>query len=280
MKRFLAILLIISLSTTIVAQELMTIGEVFDFEIGDEFQTKYDIMFPNADRITIIDKYFSVNNDSVFYVQYHNSYSSDLDDMYNLVYHFRENTDTITYTNLNNSITTFNEWISYDTSMSYYDTINEISNQYCDMHIIGFNCAVGFFEPISITRIFGNGLGWVKNAYWDFAGSSEWDKLLFYYRKNGISCGIPDTLFVSVSEDIVNPEIKIIPNPANVSFRVEPGTFTYKEMKIFGSNGSLIRSQIVHNDNLTFDCSFLDAGIYFVLLTTESTSYMAKLLIR
>lgn len=280
MKRFLAILLIISLSTTIVAQELMTIGEVFDFEIGDEFQTKYDIMFPNADRITIIDKYFSVNNDSVFYVQYHNSYSSDLDDMYNLVYHFRENTDTITYTNLNNSITTFNEWISYDTSMSYYDTINEISNQYCDMHIIGFNCAVGFFEPNSYTRIFGKGLGLVKYYYFNPADWNELSGFLFYYKKNGISCGEPDKLYVTVEDVNTKPEISILPNPASDFFNVELEGFKFLEMKLFGPTGTMIDSQIVYKDRPSFDCSFLKTGIYYIVINTESKSFREKLLIR
>ncbi|NOU46985.1 MAG: T9SS type A sorting domain-containing protein [Bacteroidales bacterium] len=278
MKKTFLLILIFVVTTTLAAQDLMTIGEVFDFEIGDEFQTKGDGLNqpPNADRITITDKYFSSESDSVFYVQFHNSYYSDYDG----INYFYTKTDTVMYTNLDSSITTFDSWISNDTNMSYYDTVNVISDQYCNTLINGFHCSIGFFEPVSITRLFGKGLGLVKYYEYNPVDWSDMDIFLFYYKKNGISCGIPDTLFVSVPEDIVKPEIKIIPNPANVSFRVVPGTFTYKEMKIFGSNGSLIRSQIVHNENLTFDCSFLDAGIYFVLFTSESTSYGTKLVIR
>jgi len=54
----------------------MTIGEVFDFEIGDEFQIRGSATGqpPNADWITIIAKEYSTESDTVFYHRYHDSY--------------------------------------------------------------------------------------------------------------------------------------------------------------------------------------------------------------
>lgn len=280
MKRFLVILLIVSLSATIAAQELMTIGEVFDFEIGDEFQTSGNCpgQTPNADRITIIDKYYSMESDSIFYVQNHNSYSTQIDNMNNLEYHFWSRTDTVLYTNLDSSITYYDRWFSYDTSMFMYDTINEISIQYCNTLINGFNCAGNYFEPITIKRLFGKGLGLVRDYYWNIPDYSEFDNKLFYYKKNEISCGEPDKLYVTVAEEQENPEIRVFPNPASKFFSVELEESIFKELKIYTSSGCLISSHFVYNDN--FDCSFLDAGIYYLVINTESGRYREKLLIR
>jgi hypothetical protein len=282
MKRFLVILLIVSLSATIAAQELMTIGEVFDFEIGDEFQTSGNGpgQTPNADRITIIDKYYSMESDSIFYVQNHNSYSTQLDNMYNLEYHFWTRTDTVLYTNLDSSITYYDRWISYDTSMFMYDTINEISIQYCNTLINGFNCAGNYFEPITIKRLFGKGLGLVRDYYWNIPDYSEFDNKLFYYKKNEISCGEPDKLYVTVNEEMTDSEIIIYPNPANGYFKVNLEGNKFLEIKIYSLSGNLISTQFDYNNHPSFDCSFLSSGIYYVVINTESKSYKAKLLIK
>lgn len=55
------------------SQELLTIREVFDFEIEDKFHYEglHPDQPPNAERVTIIDKYYSENGDTLFYIKYH-----------------------------------------------------------------------------------------------------------------------------------------------------------------------------------------------------------------
>jgi len=76
MKTLTSLLIASILSLTTYSQELMTIGEVFDFEIGDEFQIRGSATGqpPNADWITIIAKEYSTEGDTVFYHRYHDSY--------------------------------------------------------------------------------------------------------------------------------------------------------------------------------------------------------------
>ena len=80
MKKILFALIIAGMHLSVIAQELMTIGEVFSFEIGDQFQTEgtADHQPPNADRITITGKYFSLDNDTLFYIRFHDSYYSEV----------------------------------------------------------------------------------------------------------------------------------------------------------------------------------------------------------
>lgn len=61
MKKSLLTLIVFGLCLSLSGQELMTIGEVFNFEINDEFHSSSNLTGqpPNADRITIINKYYS-----------------------------------------------------------------------------------------------------------------------------------------------------------------------------------------------------------------------------
>ena len=117
------------------AQEILTIGEVFDFEIGDIFQYKSELNYEpaNASRITILDKTFSADNDTVFYTKRRNYYN-----MYNFdgTYTFQNDTISSFYTNLDSSILSYDPKFSYDTIVKYnedwipieeilYDTIIE-----------------------------------------------------------------------------------------------------------------------------------------------------------
>jgi len=52
------------------SQEIMTIGQVFNFDIGDKYQYKSNLQNqpPNALTKEIIDKYYSPNSDTLFYL--------------------------------------------------------------------------------------------------------------------------------------------------------------------------------------------------------------------
>ena len=76
-KTLLTTLIFIFILKLSIAQNLINVNEIFDFNIGDKFQ--YEVYIdeyttPNADRYTIIDKYFSDNSDTVFYIRINDSY--------------------------------------------------------------------------------------------------------------------------------------------------------------------------------------------------------------
>ncbi|NOX84942.1 MAG: T9SS type A sorting domain-containing protein [Chlorobi bacterium] len=281
MKKLLSVVFVFILSLTITAQDLMTIGKVFDFEIGDEFQTSgyADTQPPNADRITIINKYYSPDSNTVFYVRFHDSYYVYVENNESF-YHFWTETDTVSYTDLDSCITYYKYWPSYDTSMIEYDTINFISEDYCDSLINGYYYVIGSFEPAYYSKSFGKGLGLVEDYYNNPAEFQGFYNKLFYYKKNGIGCGTPDTLVSSVSEMYRKNEIKIYPNPANKSFVIEYGSLKNPEMKIYNTSGELLDSRILNKNNTFYDCSLLRPGIYFIWFSTGSERYCKKLIIK
>ena len=61
-------------------QDTLTIGEVFDFSVNDEFQSSNSTpgqgSYPNATRMKIIGKWYSAANDTVFYIRYFDNYNS------------------------------------------------------------------------------------------------------------------------------------------------------------------------------------------------------------
>jgi len=221
MKKLILFTIILLISVNALPQELMTIGEVFDFEIGDKYQYEGNGLNqpPNADRISITDKFYSEENDTVFYVRYHDSYYTIIEN-YELVYYFWTDTDTIFYTNLDTCITTYN-WKPYDTSMVYYDTLIFNSAEHCDSLVNGYSCQMFSFEPVYYVRHYAKGLGMVKDFYDSPSAYSMMDNVLFYYEKNGIGCGTPDTLTVSINERQENNNYIIYPNPASVLITVE-----------------------------------------------------------
>jgi hypothetical protein len=150
MKKLYSIFLVLAFSTSVAAQDLLTIGEVFDFSVGDKFQISGigNGQPPNCDRITITGKYYSMDSDTLYYVRYHDSYNSEmLMELPYITYHFWTKTDTVFYSGLDLNITHFRDWVAFDTSMYAYDTINAVSETYCDSILNGLHFEKNAFEP-------------------------------------------------------------------------------------------------------------------------------------
>lgn len=279
MKKLVSIILSVLFSSTIFAQDLLTIGEVFDFNIGDKLQTEGHGLGqpPNADRITIIDKYYTTDSNTVSYVRYHDSYYTTVE-FYELVYHFWTETDTVSYSNLDSCITDFSYWTSYDTIMVSYDTINSSYEDYCDSTINGYSFQMYTFEPVYLTRLFGKGLGEVRDYYYVPAEFQMFDNVLFYYEKNGISCGIPDNT-VSIQENEQENDFMISPNPAVNYFDITNKSGNQFDLEIYTITGELIISRTFEKCTTFFDCSSLSPGMYFVCFSQESKRWSRKLII-
>src|SRR5947207_2745036 len=104
MKKLLLILLFFFNLSLLHAQNLMTVREIFDFNINDEFQWRgsYNGGPPAVQRIKIIGKYFSSGNDTIFYIEQYNNYNSYFNccPTPHLDYTFYNGTDTVSYSNL------------------------------------------------------------------------------------------------------------------------------------------------------------------------------------
>lgn len=265
MKKSLIILFVFGLYFSIHGQELMTIREVFNFEVGDKFQIKgeADNEPPNADRIEIIGKYYSANEDTLYYIRFHDSYYSNViwgEDPY-LEYHFWIKTDTVFYTNLDSSI------VNYDHGFESNQYI-ENSSKLCGSLINGCSYASGpGFEDDYITNEYGQGLGQTYAYYFSGQGNAVlWSNSLFYYKKGDNECGSPDTLTVGIDEITSQvSEFSVYPNPVNSVLYIENDSQVDNfHFTIINSRGQIIMSMPMKGKQTSINTTDLAPGIYFV----------------
>lgn len=283
-KILLAISIFILSVNFLSAQDLMKIGEVFDFNIGDKFQYRAhsnEYTTPNANRYTIIDKWFSESSDTVFYVRKNESYSTTYFDGNppHLEYHFQTSIDTVFCTNLNSLISEYVYWTPYDSGMYSYDTLIYTSDYFCDLLINGYSYYTQSFEGEEYSREFGKGIGLKNNHYSYPSEFTGWDYSLFYYEKDGIACGTPDTAdAIDYIED--TNIINIYPNPADDYFQIDfPLRENYK-LTIYTINGKFIDNIVSNGNKLVYNCAYLKQGIYFITVKTSSSQYHKKLTIK
>ena len=278
MKQLLLIILILSLSLTITAQELMTIRETFDYEIGDEFQHEGTATNqpPNADRINIIGKYFSEDNDTLYYIQFHDSYFTrvEWEPEPHLEYHFWTRTDTVFYANLDSSLIYFDQGFQINQYIEY-------SPELCDSLINGCAYESGpGYENDYIVNEYGKGLGQTYTYLYSGQGQTIiWRNTLFYYKKGGLECGIPDSTIVGIDDALqVESKFIIFPNPANrhLTISSKDGT-TIEEVVIYNQTG-----QIVHQEKPVsniIDISDLQPGMYIIEVVSGQRKLRKKLMI-
>lgn len=285
---YLALFSILSLCSY--SQGLMTIGEVFDFNVGDKFH--YRLPPPNlppaVDRITITGKFYSDNLDTVFYARYHDSYWTEVNwDTFppNLIYHFYTETDTVNYTNLDSLISFYDAAFNCDTMYFECDTSIYYSTAYCDRLINGYYVATNDFEPEIYQKEYGQGIGWVWNYYYSSSSlppGVQWDSKLFYYQKDGIDCGTPDTMTVSTPE--LESELNLIsiyPNPANeflyISIPDGIGVATFILTDLSGRE--MLRESLNSRDACKIQVSSFHPGVYLGIVDADSGKKVVKLII-
>jgi hypothetical protein len=267
--RTLIIICLTFITTLSYAQELMTIGEVFSFEVGDKFHygNYPGTAPPAADRVTITDKYFSASGDTVFYERYSNSYYSYMvyEPELHLEYHFSDITDTVFYTNLDSLISYYDTRFQCEPYMYSCDTIIENSAALCNVLINGYGTVSSDFEPTIYVKRYGQGLGWV----WDYISMFNiimQEKLMFYYQKNGIECGTPDNLAVSNSlVPGMDESVSIFPNPARDYFNVKINTADrLLDFRIFNIYGALIDAGKWTQEMNRYNCVGFKPGVYII----------------
>ena len=275
-KSFLA-LLIFGISFTTNGQNLMTIGEVFNYEIGDEFQITgtADNQPPNADRIKIVGKYFSPNSDTLFYIRYHNSYYTEViwgDNPY-LEYHFWTKTDTVFYTNLDSSL------VYYDQGFEESQYIKN-SPALCDSLINGCSYDIGpGYENDVVINEYGRGLGQTYAYYYAYqANASLWRNTLFYYKKGGDECGVPDSTTVGINEETTtNQKFSIYPNPVKSTLIVENNNQSeFYEYKIMNLTGKIILKSKFRGKQNKINIEYLRNGLYFLYINTKEYTVINK----
>lgn len=276
MKKFMLLMVLMSLQALIIAQPLMKVKEVFDFNIGDSFQitgSASNGQTPNADRIDIIDKYYSSGNDTLFYERYHHSYYSCIswEGGPHFIYTFYQFTDTVWYTNLGADIS------AYDTNFYFSNLYNGPEAIFCDSMINGYQIVIGpGFENEIHTVKYGKGLGMVYYEIYNemTLGYPRRDKLT-YYKKGDNYCGIPDLTSSDKVEKI--QDVQVFPNPAvnyiNY-FNLPANPFT--DFEIINTYGQVVKNGNSNKGFNQIEISALEKGIYFLRLIRGTDISISK----
>lgn len=202
------------------AQDKLTYKDIFNFDVNDEFQYRYEKISPNAIKIKISEKYFSPDSNIVYYGRSVDSYTTTVENnnghhSYKYTFNYYEDTfsypysDSIFVWNYKNNVK--------DSCYSFHDSTYH-SVDYCNYLVYDYStyCKSGF-EGSHYTGIYGKGLGYICNTYDEGNEPANYARM-FYFRKDTFECGKKDSvLSLSVSDHKKRePEfISVAPNPTN-----------------------------------------------------------------
>jgi len=292
MKTLIRILIILTgFAIEAKCQTSMTVGQIYDFNIGDEFhyyRTGSNGIPPNATRFIIIGKHFSTLNDTVFYKKHYYNYYTQVNwnPAPHLEYFFNSYNDSTFYTNLSIPFdSAYINWPSVDTGNWFNDTLF-YSSQWCGRLIYDYTaCQNCIFEGHYYHNQYGLGLGLVEAIHQCPAWPQIDDQYyLKYYRKGIIECGIPDTIdsasFASVYqlENYLN-NISVYPNPATEKMTIDCSDMQNLSLFIYNIFGELLLQRELTKNKNEFDISAFSNGVYVIKVSNGDKIVTKKLLI-
>lgn len=266
-------LLILLISIKIYSQEVSTNSEIYNFQVGDIFQ--YDELFrlvwnENFNKkmlnIEILDKYYSINNDTVFYIRDISSvnYNYETDTTYGYNYYV----DTIFFSNLNGLINEGNIDTTYIDSINYHGRkVNHIEDQWA-----GDSWEIDFV----------NGLGRVYKHILSSPGENEKYYILTYYKKNNEIYGNENILLYTVNTETIPFSFQIYPNPNNKNFHLKfnDNKRLKTSVQIFNLDGKEVYSK---NHDFTSEAYInltnVSKGIYFIKVQRNKNSEIKQFII-
>lgn len=273
---FLSFRLVISCFHSAQSQDISTIGEIYDYEIGDIFHYQEStiswdyfegtITYRN---IEVLDKYFSTDGDTLHYeMNFHDT-----------TYYVWDNTNVYQASN-------YTEIISY-TNLDSLIRFGDIDTVYIDPDLfngrdINFKDTGDIADTITndLTYIVGCGGPYLLQV-WDHPtmGAMVHKKELVYFKKGTEQWGEP--VYVGTDSDIQD----------DVSFSFFPIPFQnfinyqYKGNKVYTGaqaifcdiNGSIMK-QILLDNSGCIDLSEFDPGVYIILVRTNIGIFREKLI--
>jgi len=269
------------------SKNTITIGEVFDFNVNDEFH--YDLMdntLPHAYRVKIIDRQFTQNFDTVTYIRKWSEYTTYL---YadSLIYSFGEYIDTVYYTMLDSTI---EHYLVYEENFNPEDTTlylkSTVGLYSCSDKSYDFtwcyidepgdtNCTDWTNQIVKYVK----GLGRVYHQKYPGNEYNEWTRYrLFYYNKGDSTCGTPETTEIGRDRIQNNNEIFISPNPASNFISINNLNPVHDVIiSICNLSGELI-SEERKSYPYKINVSKLNPGMYLLSIIQEQKKYNIKLI--
>lgn len=263
------------------AQNDLTIGDVFDFSIGDKFH--YNVNTGSQgygiDKVTITDKWMSAGNDSVFYVREHNFVrnTGKPDANQNPILEFSNRTDTVYYTDLDSIVEKFERFLPWPLSDGAWDTTKVKLNIFEKTTFQGQIEANNYklyednnqveFSTFQVT--FGKGIGEVMRAYYDSQNGNDvpGNYSLIYAYKSGQSkgYGTPSTLSIQPTE---TADINVYPIPAGKTLIINCSSLI-TSIQIIDIQGRVVKVINANSSMSNINTEELQNGVYYLRLSTN-----------
>ncbi len=266
---FLVIILLV-FGSSIKAQEASTRGEVYDFDIGDTFHKEFwgyaaKYWYENYTNYTILDKYYSADEDTVFFVRdialMEHSYGAEQ-------WEYEYYIDTIFYDSLNLLIPDASVYVDPD----YYN--GRIINQ--TYSLVTWD-DWGYEEIIDRYVV---GCGHAYNWY-EFSDSEEGYahavEQILYYKKGNEEWGIPHVVSTPESLNIEN-NILVFPNPSDGQINISLGKKIEDpyQFSLYGITGVLIKTYLLYQESTSLYFNDLESGCYFYTIQEEKGMIKSK----
>jgi hypothetical protein len=276
------------------AQSPLTVRQVFDFNVGDEFHYNTsgygNFMAYGSYRLYVLNKTISVNNDTITYRFHINKLNQILsqsgqiiDTLYqtqllDVSYYDLDSSIILqnfyTDASYNSYLNRYNQLASIDSSclnaLSFFDSLENW--QLDNINHNSYRCSIteqfntcNFNSYYSIGIRFAEGIGIVSKGRTQggsySSGSSE---VMFFYRKGNVSVGTPNNLLVPV--DLAEYEnLKIFPNPADNSIFIKADeSLTGSKFQIFNYAGLEVHFDRISGETTQIDITDLPSGLYYV----------------
>jgi hypothetical protein len=251
-------------NSSLISQDISTVGEIYDFEIGDIFhyENRDYVVYLTNSIIEITGKYYSENNDTLYYIRnYQNASCYTFDSIWS----FSSGIDTIKFFDLESQI---NEGIiSYTTiEPSMYN--GRLINVYTPCE-----CEFLFF-------VVGCGLAW-DNFYDQDEMILVRNHSIVFFKKGEEEWGTPLTIFTGIQLSEINPEISIFPNPVLNSTNIDLTNCNenFNRANILSISGNIIESVLIENHMINqINLSKLVNGIYIIELNSSDNKYYRKII--
>lgn len=255
------------------SQDFPTRGEIYDYEVGDEFHRINSdswgyygtVDFGDSIFITqeIVDKYYSESGDTLYYQLFiqkmERYYSNPGNNNYSEYY------TNIEFANLDGIV----EGDEIIEGGSLYNGRKTVMTNY--------EYGGGTSEEIYVTHSWTVGCGYsLYSRYswrWDLLLGEYDDHRLVYYKKGDEEWGEEQTI-VGLNELNNENEIQIFPNPASDYINIQSQENAV--IQIYNSTGQIILTQKTNSSNAQIDVSVLPAGVYFVNLMDEEGLIVGK----
>ena len=259
------IILIISLTpNTLISQDISTIGEIYDYDISDIFHHE----FTGGDGTSgersitnyeIIGKFYSQNNDTVYYVR---DVASMTISSWNPVWTYSYRIDTAQYWDLDSLVISCNDCYVYSNSSSYNGRLINV-----------YHYSDGNYS-LEIEYVVGCGEAGFYSFSW---GGGDSQNNLVYYKKGDEEWG--QQLIVGMNNLYKQEkELTVYPNPSTSTIGVKYKNPLIGNVSIYSIHGNLIDFIDLNPESSTIDLSMLRPNIYILVFNLSEGVFVKKLI--